>query len=174
MINITFNWPKNENYWAVCFSPPTEDEMLWSEYGNMLNVDGQWNTLLTENSGWWWRPFSISRPIVDWVIKKWLFIFVLSDVILSRHRYSTKTYPNIFTRLLFKIQSQLCDWCLVTLGPNKCKNNFTTSYKTSFVKNYSASQFTPLIHFQNIQALVSVVSLNCEYRIHTEYLLLVL
>ena len=113
---------------------------------------------------------AISRPIVDWVIKKSLFIFVLSDVILSRHQYSTKTYPNIFTRLLFKIQSQLCDWCLVTLGPNKCKNNFTTSYKTSFVKNYSASQFTPLIHFQNIQALVSVVSLNSEYKIHTEWI----
>ena len=109
----------------------------------------------------------ITIPIVDWVIKStfifMLSIFVLSDVILSRHRYSTKTYPNIFTRLLFKIQSQLCDWCLVTLVPNKCKNNFTTSYRTSFVKNYSASQFTPLIHFQNIQALVSVVSLNCEY-----------
>ena len=173
MINITFNWPKNENYWAVCFSPPTEDEMLWSEYGNMLNVDGQWNTLLTENTGWW-RPFYLKTHCWLNHIKKSSFIFVLSDVTLSRHRYSTKTYPNIFTRLLFKIQSQLCDWCLVTLGPNKCKNNFTTSYKTSFVKNYSASQFTPLIHFQNIRALVSVVSLNCEYRIHTEYLLLVL
>ena len=165
MINITFNWPKNENYWAVCFSPPTEDEMLRSEYGNMLNVDGQWNTLLTENTGWW-RPFYFKTHC--WLSHEKVIVhFVLSDVILSRHRYSTKTYPNIFTRLLFKIQSQLCDWCLVTLGPNKCKNNFTTSYKTSFVKNYSASQFTPLIHFQNIQALVSVV---CRI-VNTEYIL---